>query len=76
MESWAEGGYTTADPAGPAGEILVGGRAVAGGYYGFDDGSFFEDQQGRDIVHRSLEFSMNFSFDGNCEKVLVHEGCR
>ena len=49
LESWPEGGYTTDDKAGPAGEIIVGGRAVAGGYYGFDDGSFFTDDQGRTL---------------------------
>ena len=50
IESWEEGGYTIHDEQGPAGEIIIGGKNIASGYYQHDDptdiSAFFTDSNG------------------------------
>ena len=50
LETWEEGGYTVDDHEGPSGEIIIGGTAVAEGYYNHNDvadnEAFFTEKDG------------------------------
>ena len=49
LVSWPEGGYTVHDSCGPRGEVIIGGKHVARGYYNMPDKTsedFFDGPEG------------------------------
>ena len=84
METWEDGGYFVNNPKEPAGELLVGGKTIAMGYFEHDDPydnvAFFEDDDGTrwfrtgDVAKLNLETTFVTIIDRKRQVVKLSNG--